>query len=146
MYINTEIIALDANSRDFEKCLAIRRLVFIIGQNVPEELEIDGLDKNSIHYMISINQIPVGTARVRHLGNKAKIERVAVLSEHQGHGIGQKLMQFIIKEQKQSKVITTICLSSQVHAIAFYQRLGFNVCSAEYLDANIPHKDMEMSI
>jgi len=146
MQINIEITVVDANSQDFEKCPAIRRAVFIIGQNVPEDLEIDGLDKNSIHYMISINHTPVGTARVRYLDKKAKIERVAVLSEYQGHGIGKKLMQFIIKDIKKSNSVTQIVLSSQVHAIPFYQRLGFNVCSEEYLDANIPHKDMAMSI
>jgi predicted GNAT family N-acyltransferase len=146
MQIKTEIIVADANSQDFEKCLAIRKAVFIIGQNVPENLEIDGLDKNSVHYLISINHSPVGTARVRYLDKKAKIERVAVLSECQGHGIGKKLMQCIIKDIKESNSVTQIVLSSQVHAIPFYQNLGFNICSEEYLDANIPHKDMEMSI
>ncbi|MBP9791642.1 MAG: GNAT family N-acetyltransferase [Rickettsiales bacterium] len=146
MHIDTEITVVDANSQDFKKCLAIRKTVFIIGQNVPEEIEIDGLDKYSVHYMISTNHTSVGTARVRYLDKQAKIERVAVLSGYQGQGIGKKLMQFIIKDIKESKAATTIFLSSQVHAICFYQNLGFNICSQEYLDANIPHKDMKISI
>jgi predicted GNAT family N-acyltransferase len=37
-------------------------------------------------------------------------------------------------------------LGAQTHAIAFYERLGFEISSEEYLDANIPHKDMELDL
>lgn len=33
-------------------------------------------------------------------------------------------------------------LSAQVHATAFYERLGFRIVSDEYLEAGIPHVDM----
>jgi predicted GNAT family N-acyltransferase len=28
----------------------------------------------------------------------------------------------------------------------FYEKLGFAVCSEEYLDANIPHRDMRAEV
>jgi len=37
-------------------------------------------------------------------------------------------------------------LSSQVHAIGFYQNLGFDVRGEEYLDCGIPHIDMYLSL
>jgi predicted GNAT family N-acyltransferase len=139
-------IVVDANSSDLEKCLEIRRIVFIEGQNVPESLEIDGLDKESTHYLISVDNFPIGTARVRYVDTKAKIERVAILPEYQGCGFGKKLMQFIVGNIQSSKTAKTIVLSSQVYAIPFYESLGFTVCSDEYMDADIPHKNMEISI
>ena len=37
-----------------------------------------------------------------------------------------------------------ITLSSQTHAIKFYENAGFVVTSEAYIDANIWHKDMEL--
>ena len=33
--------------------------------------------------------------------------------------------------------------SYYVHAIPFYEKLGFTVCGPVYDDAGIPHRDME---
>lgn len=144
--MKTDIIVFDRNSSDLEKCLEIRRIVFVEGQNVPEELEIDGLDNDSTHYMISVSNTPIGTARVRYLDGKAKIERVAILSEYQGRKLGQELMRFIIEDIQKSKTAKMMVLSSQVYAIPFYEKLGFIAYGDEYLDADIPHKDMKMPV
>jgi predicted GNAT family N-acyltransferase len=39
-----------------------------------------------------------------------------------------------------------VTLSAQTHAIAFYQKAGFIIGSDVYLDANIPHVDMQLKI
>jgi predicted GNAT family N-acyltransferase len=38
--------------------------------------------------------------------------------------------------------LTRQFLTAQVHATAFYERLGFQVVSEEFLEAGIPHVDM----
>ena len=40
----------------------------------------------------------------------------------------------------------TIAISSQTHAIKFYQKAGFSVTSEAYIDANIWHVDMQRTI
>ncbi|MFA6304054.1 MAG: GNAT family N-acetyltransferase [Legionella sp.] len=140
----TVVINKVATHEGIEKCLEIRRHVFIIGQKVPVNEEIDGKDNDSIHYLLSINEKPAGTARVRIITDYAKIERVAILDEYQGTGLGYKIMSFIITDLKLNPKVAQLKLSSQTHAIAFYKKLGFSVCSEEYMDANIPHKDMYM--
>jgi predicted GNAT family N-acyltransferase len=35
-----------------------------------------------------------------------------------------------------------VVLSAQTHAIGFYEKFGFVVEGGEYLDCNIPHRDM----
>ncbi|STX52706.1 GNAT family acetyltransferase [Legionella busanensis] len=131
---------------ELKECLAIRKKVFIEGQKVPLNEEVDGKDKESTHYLLTINQIPAGVARVRYLHNIAKIERVAILPNYQGQGLGKHLMQFIIADLKQDKNITIAKLGSQSHAILFYEKLGFTVYGQEYMDAGIPHKDMMLNL
>ena len=69
------------------------------------------------------------------------IGRIAILPEHRGAGLGDQLMRAII-EHAQAQGMNELLLSAQTHAIAFYQRLGFSVCSEVYLDAGIDHQDM----
>lgn len=129
---------------DLQPCLAIRHQVFVEGQKVPPHEEADGLDSSSEHYLLLFNQLPVGTARVRYLEDFAKIERVAILDSHQRKGLGYVLMNFIIEDLRQRHGIEKAKLGAQVYAIPFYEKLGFKVCSEEYLDAGIPHKYMQL--
>lgn len=71
---------------DIAKCLYIRRKIFIEGQNVPEKDDLDGLDDKSDLYLLSLGAEIIGTARVRYIEGKAKIERVAILEQYQGKG------------------------------------------------------------
>ena len=132
--------------KDIQNCFAIRNNVFVEGQMVPLAEELDGKDEGSDHYLLLVNSAPVGTARVRLIDDYAKIERVAVLEEYQGKGLGNAIMRVILSDLKSNAMITTAKLGAQTYAIPFYEKLGFSVCSAEYIDAGIPHKDMELSL
>ncbi len=37
-------------------------------------------------------------------------------------------------------------LGAQVHAIGFYEKLGFEAVGPVYMDAGIPHRDMVMAL
>ncbi|MBI2786661.1 MAG: GNAT family N-acetyltransferase [Legionella longbeachae] len=131
---------------EIQKCFNIRKSVFVEGQNVPLNEELDGKDKDSDHYLLLINDQPAGVARVRFMEDYAKIERVGVLDQYQGKGYGRKIMKKIIADIQVNERVHIVKLSSQTHAIPFYEKLGFEVCSDEYMDANIPHKDMKLSL
>jgi predicted GNAT family N-acyltransferase len=130
---------------DLTICFHIRNIVFILGQNVPENLEIDGLDGQADHYLIYVNDVAMGTARVRlTTENKAKIERVAILPEYQGHGYGSELVGFIIADLRQQGNSNKVILGAQLKAISFYQRLGFTAFGEVFLDAGIEHRMMNL--
>lgn len=131
-------------NHEIEICLNIRAKVFIEGQNIPVEEEIDDLDGISDHYILKLDGAPVGTARVRYIDNKAKIERVAILSKYRGLGLGKELMEYVVKDIKASKLVNMAVLGAQMYAIPFYEKLGFSVCSDEYEDAGITHKEMQI--
>ncbi|ANF82425.1 GNAT family acetyltransferase [Acinetobacter sp. NCu2D-2] len=121
---------------------AIREAVFIQEQNIQPEDEWDEMDAVSEHFVVYVGEQPVATARLlldHHIG------RVAVLRDYRGLHIGQQLMQFIIDFAKQ-EYRPFLQLSSQVHALGFYEGLGFQVQGQEYLDCGIPHIDMYLQM
>ena len=134
-----------AGPDDMEAILEIRRIVFIQGQNVPFEDERDGRDDEAIHLVAFAGEAPVGTARILLADGTGKIGRVAVLESHRGTGLGKSLMQAALDVRREEGA-TTAKLSSQTHAIGFYEALGFNAHGPEFLDAGIPHRDMTLAL
>ena len=120
----------------------IREAVFIQEQQIAPEDEWDAEDTISTHFVAYLQDHPVATARL--LKNHS-IGRVAVLQSARGTGIGQNIMQAVI-DQAKTEQREFLKLSSQVHAIGFYQNLGFDVQGEEYLDCGIPHIDMYLSL
>ncbi|AOY87401.1 GNAT family N-acetyltransferase [Marinobacter salinus] len=120
----------------------IRQQVFIDEQRVPPSLEWDDTDEIADHYLAVLpDNTPVGVARLfSTLEETAHIGRMAILPEFRGSGIGEALLQHLIREA--SDQYSELQLSAQEHAIPFYQRSGFHVCSDLYEDAGIPHVDM----
>ena len=128
----------------------IRRQVFIQEQSILEQDEWDALDAVSLHFVVydrhlendlKINQA-IATARL--LENNS-IGRVAVLKLYRSKGVGRLIMQQIIEHARTEKR-QFLKLSSQLHAIAFYESFGFQVKGVGYLDCGIPHIDMYLKL
>lgn len=122
--------------------LAIRFEVFVHEQNVAPELEVDGLDPKCLHALAFEDENPIATGRLLEDGH---IGRVAVLKPYRNRGIGIAIMKTLI-EAARERSLATVCLSSQTHAIAFYERLGFKAQGEIYLDAGIDHIDMVLPL
>ncbi len=124
---------------DLAHAIAIRRCVFIVEQGVTEEEEIDGLDRQSRHYLVWLGDEAVATARVRTVdGGKAKIERMAVLASYRRRGIGAKLMARIIDDAA-AEGMASAALNAQCRVEDFYRNLGFTPEGEVFMDARIPH-------
>ena len=120
----------------------IRKQVFIIEQNIPEEEEWDDQDMISDHFVVYDQDQPIATARL--LQNNS-VGRVAVLKAYRGQGIGRMIMLEVIRQahQQDRKFLQ---LSSQVHAISFYEKLGFSIQGDAYDECGIPHIKMQLVI
>jgi predicted GNAT family N-acyltransferase len=116
----------------------IRESVFIAEQAVPPELEWDSDDASAVHFLAFEGDFPIGTARLLPDGH---IGRVSVLRDWRGLKVGDALMRAALAEAERLGLIEQM-LSAQVHATPFYERLGFEIVSSEYLEAGIPHVDM----
>jgi len=131
---------------DLDACLLLRRKVFIEEQGVPEADEFDEYDARAVHFLVRDGDVPVGTARILVLEPIGKIGRVCVLASHRGSGFGAALILAALDWLRTQPDVRVARLGAQSHALGFYQRLGFAVVGPEYLDAGIPHFDMERAV
>lgn len=135
-----------AATRDIATCRRLRRIVFIEEQGVSEADELDDLDEVAIHLLATEEGHPLGTARLLTVGPTGKIGRVCVLPDRRGTGLGAALIRAGIETFRQGGGIKKVKLGAQVHALGFYQKLGFSAVGDVYDDAGIPHRDMELHL
>ncbi len=121
----------------------IRRLVFIVEQNVPQEEEWDGRDEESWHWIATdSSDVPIGTARLLPDG---QIGRMAVLSQHRKHGVGAALLEQAV-EKARHLGFQQVYLNAQTHALGFYERCGFTAEGEEFMEAGIAHRRMTQNL
>ena len=128
---------------DIDACHALRRLVFIEEQNVSEAEEVDGLDDQALHLLATDGTTPIGCARILIKGETAKIGRVCVVQSHRGQGIGAALIAGCLETISKDSTLRRAVLGAQLHALTFYEKLGFRAFGPIYDDAGIDHRDME---
>ena len=125
---------------------AIRRTVFIDEQDVPEELEWDGLDadpQTCVHLLAeSRDGQPIGTVRMLIDNHVGHIGRMAVLPAWRGRGIGSALLDAVLAVAAQRQLRST-WLNAQTQVTGFYARAGYRISGEEFLDAGIPHRRMQ---
>lgn len=122
---------------------SIRRTVFIEEQGVAEHEEWDTEDEHAQHFIVYLNNQPIGCARLLASG---QIGRFAILAEHRNQGFGQQLLRHIAKHAWEANRINTLFLHAQLCALGFYQKLGFCEYGDVFLDAGIEHKSMRFSL
>ena len=135
-----------ARTTDIATCRALRRTVFIEEQGVSEADEVDDRDGEAIHLLATVAGRPVGSARLLIEGDTGKIGRVCVLAEARGEGIGAALIRAAVANLASMPGVSRAKLGAQVHALGFYERLGFVAVGPVYLDAGIEHRDMVLGL
>lgn len=139
------------NQQELDEALAVRYRVFVEEQHVPIEEEIDHYDVAPwdnpavVHVLGRYDGIPVAAARLMldHPEGYPHIGRVAVLAELRGRGYGAAVMA-VLHEEARLRGYSGVTLAAQLHAIPFYERLGYVARGEVFLDAGIEHRDMDL--
>jgi predicted GNAT family N-acyltransferase len=127
-----------------ERAFAIRRRVSVDEQGVPARLEFDELDREVLHLLAILDGEAVGTLRLRSPGDGlVKIERVAVLAQARGRGIGEALITEALRLALQAGAGEVI-LHAQVRIRSFYEKLGFQASGAAFIEDGIRHIAMRL--
>lgn len=118
--------------------MKLRVDVFVVEQHCPYP-EIDGEDLDAIHVMIKRDGEIVAYLRVLP-GEDVRIGRV--IAKYRGEHLGAKVLNAGIAAAKEYLKAQQILLFAQTYAIGFYEKAGFEVCGAEFLEDDIPHVPM----
>lgn len=130
--------------QDLEKAKNIRYEVFVIGQNVPADEEIDQYEDESFHFIAYADDIPCGAARWRFTDIGIKLERFAVLEAYRGHGVGSALVSIVlddIRKNPKSKG-KPLYLHAQLDAMNLYGKFGFIKVGELFQECEIDHYKM----
>ena len=140
----SEFIVHIMNWNDAEPLLrAVREAVFMREQNVPAELEWDGLDEGCRHVLaLGTKGEAIGCGRITQEGH---IGRMAVLREWRGRKVGTALLEALLDEAHRLSC-AEVELGAQVQALPFYRRLGFVEEGEVFKDAGIPHRKMRLRL
>lgn len=131
--------------KEREDAFRVRMTVFVEEQKVPPEEELDAHDETAIHFISYHDEEAVAASRLRFVKEYGKLERICVLKPYRGRDIGKQIiheMEATILEKGYKKAK----LNAQTHAQAFYQKLGYETISGEFMDAGIPHVTMTKTL
>ncbi len=133
---------------------SVREEVFVRGQGVPAELELDALDSDADHAVARTSGAVVGTGRLVDgrideagqlvagtSGAVGTIGRMAVLGAARGSGVGRALLDLLVARAGE-RGLPVVELHAQLHARRFYERAGFTAFGEVYLEAGIEHVGM----
>ncbi|WP_046496000.1 GNAT family N-acetyltransferase [Streptomyces odonnellii] len=141
---------------DIEACFAVRKEVFVVEQQVAEDIEYDGRDEQALQVLaVREDGTPLGTGRLlygpdaadRTGGDPAvgSLGRLAVTAAARGGGVGAALVR-AIEDAARELGLAVVDLHAQSHALGFYERLGYEAYGPEFMDAGIPHRSMRRAI
>ena len=137
----------ELTSRELYEILKARMEIFVLEQKCIYQ-DMDDIDFQAEHIFIADEngRVQAYTRAFRYSRNNepntVRIGRFLTI-EH-GKGLGGKLLREAIEIIKEKMDPNIIYVEAQCHAIGFYEREGFKVCTEEFLDVGIPHKGMEL--
>jgi ElaA protein len=120
--------------------LRLRTEVFVVGQKITVESEIDGKDPECTHVLgqDAAGEM-VATARLFLGTDPVKVGRVAVHPALQRTGLGTDLMEHVHGLLAGRRA----AMSAQAHLVPWYARLGWTPVGPVYDEAEIPHRRLE---
>jgi ElaA protein len=140
----------ELNTIELYNILQARALVFSVEQQCAYN-DLDNLDFDSYHvYALNENERLLAYTRLLPKGVAYKdycsIGRVLTTSLGRGTGIGKQLVQFSINQCNMLFLNTPIKIGAQLYLKKFYEGFGFRIISEVYLEDNIEHIHMVLSV
>ena len=125
--------------------MAIRHAVFVEEQEVPVELEVDGLDDEAAHLVAVRDGTVVATLRLLAHGATVHLGRLAVDASARRQGVAAMLVR-AAGEWARARGARRLLLSAQTYATGLYVAAGYVAVGSPYLEAGIEHVDMELDL
>lgn len=134
----------ELRTNELYEILKARAEIFVVEQNCVYQ-DLDGKDINSLHVFHEEDRKVTAYLRA-FMKDDETAQMGRVLTLNHGTGLGGRLLKEGIKEIREKLRPKRIYIESQCHAIGFYEREGFRVCSEEFLEDGIPHVQMILEL
>ena len=125
----------------------------LINSGLPEELVAPLVEKQfqakevayhndypeALHSIIKLDVCAVGQIRVNRGPEEIRLVDISVLPEHQGKGIGRKVIKALLRSAEKERMPVTLTVERRSPARLLYEHLGFEVVkknSVYYFMAN----------
>ena len=130
----------ELTNREVYEILKSRAKVFMFEQKI-RYLDMDNVDYNAKHLFLEENGEVVAYLRAFKGETDGEMHIGRVLSVEHNKGLGSSLMNNALEYFKANDT-QSVVLNSQIPAVRFYQKLGFNTIGEEFIEAGIPHIKM----
>ena len=134
----------ELSGREVHEIMRVRCAVFVVEQNCPYQ-DVDSADFDALHVFLREGEEICAYLRIfEKEENTARIGKV--LTMRRGEGLGGRLLSAGIEAVRKRTDKKEIYIEAQTHAIGFYAREGFIICSEEFLEDGIPHVQMRRKV
>ena len=134
----------DLSPAELYEILKSRTEVFLLEQNIICQ-DMDDVDYDCLHCFLYDGKRAVACLRA-FLSGEGEVTIGRVVSIEHKKGLGRELMQKSIEEVKKNFDCKKIVVHAQKQAEGYYEKMGFNTVSDEFMEENIPHVMMEMIV
>lgn len=127
---------------EFALVKSIRIQVFVTEQGIDAKQEFDEHDRNSLFALLYDGGSAVATARVCEIPQgRLKIGRIAVLPDYRKKHCGSRIVNAVLQKSFATGV-DRVYVDAQVHAVPFYEKLGFRITGTQIVDRGLYHIPM----
>ena len=134
----------DLTASEIYEILKARFSVFVGEQHI-HYLDEDNIDYLATHFSICKNELVIAYARLFEDAEKGVLRIGRMLTILRGKGYGRYLIEQIVLEARR-RGAHTLRLHAQTQAVPFYEHLGFHTVGDIFVEAEIPHITMELSL
>jgi len=135
------------NDALFAQVRALRYEVLFKSFGMPESMDFDDNDPDSMHLVVLDKGAVIGYGRLVRHGLEAQIRHVCVDPSQQGKGVGTEILKALIARARMVGA-NKVYLNARFTAMGVYRKLGFQevggLIPAE--DVSLPHKRMELEL
>ena len=134
----------ELNKSELYSIIALRMQVFCVEQNCPYQ-DLDNQDQQAVHVFIKEEDVISAYARIIQANTICYIGRVVVDPQYRSHGLATLLMKNCIAYITKNNM-GSVMISAQSYLHDFYRNLGFKNTGKFYLEDDIPHQQMKLTL
>lgn len=136
----------ELTTRELYELLKARAEIFVVEQNCVYQ-DLDDQDYNGLHVFYEENRTILAYLRAFPKSDSDQVVQMGrFLTITHGLGHGGKLLKEGLQQIIDKMHPKEIYIHAQCYATGFYEKAGFQICSEEFLEDDIPHVEMRLRL